>query len=106
MAQRYSEICDEHKGFIQEQKIFFVGTATADGRVNVSPKWMDSLRVVDKNRVLWLNLTGSGNETSALLCCSPYGDQFSGGISSPAGSVRFESRSAPSQAGCRSPAWS
>ena len=71
MAQRYSEISDEHKGFIEEQKIFFVGTATADGRVNVSPKGLDSLRVVDKNRILWLNLTGSGNETSAQVQENP-----------------------------------
>lgn len=71
MAQRYSEMSDDHRRFIQEQKIFFVATAAADGRVNVSPKGMDSLRVLDKNRVLWLNLTGSGNETSAQVQESP-----------------------------------
>ena len=65
MAQQYAEISDRLKQFILNQKIFFVGTATADGRVNVSPKGMDSLRVVNKNRVVWLNVTGSGNETAA-----------------------------------------
>ena len=65
MGQRYQEISERHKSFIEEQKVFFVGTAAMDGRVNVSPKGMDSLKVLDRNRVAWLNLTGSGNETSA-----------------------------------------
>lgn len=65
MAQRYSEISDRLKHFIEAQKMFFVGTASADSRVNISPKGMDSLRVLDQNRVAWLNVTGSGNETSA-----------------------------------------
>ncbi|WP_343069124.1 pyridoxamine 5'-phosphate oxidase family protein [Hymenobacter citatus] len=44
-----------------------MGTAAADGRVNISPKGQDTLRVLDANRVAWLNLTGSGNETAAHL---------------------------------------
>ncbi len=51
--------------FIEEQPMFFVATAAPKGRVNVSPKSMDSLRVVDERRVVWLNLSGSGNETAA-----------------------------------------
>ena len=71
MAQIYPALSDKHAQFIADQKIFFVGTATADSRVNVSPKGMDSLRIVDKNRVAWLNLTGSGNETSAHVQQNP-----------------------------------
>ena len=67
MGQRFPEISDKQKRFIENQKIFFVGTATADSRVNISPKGMDSLRVLSKNRVAWLNVTGSGNETSAHI---------------------------------------
>lgn len=67
MGKRYSEVSDKLKQFIEDQKIFFVGTATADSRVNISPKGMDSLRVLGKNRVVWLNVTGSGNETSAHI---------------------------------------
>jgi hypothetical protein len=67
MAQRFTEIKDSFRQFIEAQKIFFVATAAADGRVNVSPKGMDTLRVLDRNRVLWLNATGSGNETAAHL---------------------------------------
>lgn len=67
MGQRYTEISDKLSEFIGQQKMFFVGTATADSRVNISPKGMDSLRVLDKNRVVWLNVTGSGNETAAHI---------------------------------------
>jgi len=65
MGQRHTGLSDKLKTFIEEQKIFFVGTAAADGRVNISPKGMDSLKVSGSNRVVWLNVTGSGNETSA-----------------------------------------
>lgn len=65
MGQRYDCLNERLTSFIRAQKIFFVGTAPADGRVNVSPKGMDSFRVIDNNTVAWLNLTGSGNETAA-----------------------------------------
>ncbi len=71
MGKQYSEISEKLKAFIEAQKIFFVATAAQDGRVNLSPKGMDSLRVVDANRVIWLNHTGSGNETAAHLAESP-----------------------------------
>ncbi|NOY17152.1 MAG: pyridoxamine 5'-phosphate oxidase family protein [Gammaproteobacteria bacterium] len=67
MAKQYPGITDELSAFIADQKIFFVGTAAERGRVNISPKGMDSLRVINENRVVWLNLTGSGNETSAHI---------------------------------------
>ena len=53
--------------FIERQPMFFVATAAADGRVNVSPKGLDSLRVLGPNRIVWLSLSGSGNETAAHL---------------------------------------
>ncbi len=71
MAKKHPEITSRLKRFIEAQKLFFVGTAAAEGRVNVSPKGMDTLRVVGKDRVVWLNLTGSGNETSAHVQDSP-----------------------------------
>ena len=67
MGKQYSEISETLQGFIEAQKLFFVATAANDGRVNVSPKGMDSLRVLGSNRVAWLNVTGSGNETAAHL---------------------------------------
>lgn len=59
----------EHMGFIAKQKMFFVGSAplAANGHINVSPKGTDSFRVLTPNRVAYLDLVGSGNETSAHL---------------------------------------
>ena len=57
--------------FIQRQQMFFVATAAPDGRVNLSPKGMDTLRIISDTQILWLNLTGSGNETAAHLLESP-----------------------------------
>ena len=65
MSGFYSDISDAHKAFMEKQKIFFVATATADSTINLSPKGMDSLRVLDNNHIVWLNVTGSGNETAA-----------------------------------------
>lgn len=53
--------------FIQEQPLFFVATAAKEGRVNMSPKGLDSLRVLNEKKIVWINLTGSGNETAAHL---------------------------------------
>ena len=65
MAKQFESISEKHKTFIEEQKMFIVGTAAVEGRVNISPKGMDTLRVTGPNSVIWLNLTGSGNETAA-----------------------------------------
>ena len=62
-----TSISDALRTFIEKQHLFFVGTADVDGRVNVSPKGLDGLRVLGPNRVVWLNLTGSGNETAAHI---------------------------------------
>ena len=56
--------------FINAQPMFFVATAAPEGRVNVSPKGMDTLRVFDERRVVWLNLSGSGNETAAHVAAN------------------------------------
>lgn len=71
MAKRYADITLEMQAFIARQKIFFVATAEAEGRINLSPKGLDSLRVVDNKTVIWLNLTGSGNETAAHIRTRP-----------------------------------
>lgn len=67
MAQFYDSITPELERFIARQHMFFVATAAQDGRVNVSPKGLDSFRVLGPNRVAWLNGTGSGNETAAHI---------------------------------------
>jgi len=67
MARFYAELEHKHRDFIAAQKIFFTATAPATGRINLSPKGMDSLRVIDGHCVAYLDLTGSGNETAAHL---------------------------------------
>jgi hypothetical protein len=71
MGQQFSEISERLRTFIEAQHVFFVGTAARDGRVNISPKGLDSLRVRSPTRVVWLNGTGSGNETAAHLLDHP-----------------------------------
>ncbi|AVW91628.1 pyridoxamine 5'-phosphate oxidase family protein [Celeribacter baekdonensis] len=67
MSDQFPNISDEHRAFIEAQHMYFVGTAAPEGRVNVSPKGMDSLRVMGPNRIVWMNYTGSGNETAGHL---------------------------------------
>jgi hypothetical protein len=67
MARFYPALEDKQRDFIAAQKLFFTATGTADSRLNLSPKGMDSLRVIDAQRVAYLDLTGSGNETAAHL---------------------------------------
>ena len=62
----FDTISDELALFIREQPLFFVASApTSGGHVNLSPKGHDTLRVIDPRTVAYLDLTGSGNETSA-----------------------------------------
>jgi hypothetical protein len=67
MAKFYSDIDASLQNFIKEQKIFFTATAPQKGRINLSPKGIDTFRCIDNKTVAYLDLTGSGNETSAHL---------------------------------------
>ncbi|MFN3545276.1 MAG: pyridoxamine 5'-phosphate oxidase family protein [Thiobacillus sp.] len=67
MARFYPALEAKHRAFIAAQRIFFTATGTATSRINLSPKGMDSLRVLADTRVAYLDLTGSGNETAAHL---------------------------------------
>ena len=63
----HQELDETLQTFIKEQKMFFTGSAGVEGTVNVSPKGMDTFRIITPLRVMWLNLTGSGNETAAHI---------------------------------------
>lgn len=67
MAKFYSDLDASLQNFIKEQKIFFTATAPQKGRINLSPKGIDTFRCIDNKTVAYLDLTGSGNETSAHL---------------------------------------
>jgi hypothetical protein len=71
--------------FIEKQKLFFVATAGPEGRVNLSPKGLDSLKIINDHQIVWLSVSGSGNETAAhvlqdprmtLMFCAFEGDAF------------------------------
>jgi hypothetical protein len=59
------------KEFIEKQSLFFVATAGPEGRVNLSPKGLDSLKIINDRKIVWLSVTGSGNETAAHVLQNP-----------------------------------
>ena len=67
MAEFFETLDDKHIAMITAQPVFFVATAAAEGRVNLSPKGYDAFRVLSPTRVAYLDLGGSGNETHAHL---------------------------------------
>ena len=69
MGKLYSEIDDALQAFMARQHLYFVATAplSADGHVNLSPKGLDSLRILGPRQLAYLDLTGSGVETIAHL---------------------------------------
>jgi hypothetical protein len=67
MGAKHPALKPQHIDFIREQPVYFVSTAPDDGYINLSPKGLDSLHIIDETHLLWLNLTGSANETAAHL---------------------------------------
>lgn len=67
MAEFFDAITDEHRAFIARQAVFFVATVAEGTRINLSPKGMDSFRVLGERTVAYLDVGGSGNETNAHL---------------------------------------
>ena len=67
MAKQFTALSEKHLQFIRDQKIFFTASATGDSRVNVSPRSTNVFRIVNECCALYLDRTGSGNETAAHL---------------------------------------
>ena len=67
MADFFETLTDEHLAMIARQPVFFVATAAEGARINLSPKGYDCFRVLSPNRVAYLDVGGSGNETNAHL---------------------------------------
>jgi hypothetical protein len=67
MAKFFDSIQEQHQAFIEKQKMFFVASAplVANGHVNLSPKGIDSFKVLSASKVAYMDIIGSGNETSA-----------------------------------------
>ncbi len=72
MATSYDHITESQAQLIRESQVFFVASAAPDlspgpagqGPVNLSPKGGTPLHVIDRNRVAYLDYTGSGNQTA------------------------------------------
>ena len=102
----FTEIDAAIRTFIEAQKIFFVATSplSGEGHINLSPKGLDSFRILTPASVAYLDLTGSGAETIAhlrengritLMMCAFEGAPnilrlFGTGTTHPAGSARFD----------------
>ena len=67
MADYFDSLEEKHHKFIKKQKMFIVSTAPNEGRINVSPKGLDSFTIIDNNTVAYLDTIGSSNETAAHL---------------------------------------
>jgi hypothetical protein len=67
MAEFFETLNQDHMAMIARQSVYFVATAAGEGRINLSPKGLDTFRVLSPSRVAWLDLGGSGNETNAHL---------------------------------------
>ena len=67
MSDFTEALTEDHIAMISRQSMFFVATAAADARINLSPKGYDAFRVIAPGRVAYLDLGGSGNETNAHL---------------------------------------
>lgn len=70
MGTIYSSIPEALHSFIEDQQLFFVATSplSATGRVNLSPKgYRDCFKILDAQRIIYLDYTGSGAETIAHL---------------------------------------
>ena len=69
MGKLYEELTPNLVEFISEQKLFFVGTAPLgqEGHINISPKGMDCLKVLDSKTIAYLDVTGSGVETISQI---------------------------------------
>ncbi len=67
MAKQFSSLNTSLRDFIDRQRIFFVASATLDSRVNASPRETASLRILSDNSAIYLDRTGSGNETAVHM---------------------------------------
>ena len=69
MAKTYPSLSAELQSWIAQQPMYFLASAPlqADGHINLSPRGLDSLRILNGHELVILDLTGSGNETAAHL---------------------------------------
>ena len=117
MAQFFDHIPVQYQDFIRRQHVFFTASASADSRINLSPKGTDCMRVLGEKEVVYLDQTGSGNETAAhiradgrltIMFCAFEGSPlilrlYGQGRVLPRGSARYDSLLASAFAGQEPP---
>lgn len=67
MGKLFPRVDDDHRAFIARQRVFFAASAAPDARINLSPREAEAFRLLDDNAAVYLDRTGSGNETAAHL---------------------------------------
>ena len=70
MGKQYKALNENDIDFIKNQKLFYLASCSGK-EVNLSPKGYDSIRILDKLTLLFLDFPGSGNRT--------YRDAMAGG---------------------------
>ncbi|MBB3034517.1 pyridoxamine 5'-phosphate oxidase family protein [Alteriqipengyuania lutimaris] len=95
MADFTDTLTDKHIAMIAKQPVFFVATAAEDARINLSPKGYDAFRVLAPDRVAYLDLGGSGNETHAHLAADGRITLMFCNFEQPALILRFYGRGVP-----------
>lgn len=92
MAEFSETLSGKHIAFIERQAVFFTATAAESGRINLSPKGLDTFRVLSPGRVGYLDLGGSGNETHAHLAANGRITIMFCGFENPANILRIYGR--------------
>lgn len=95
MAEFFDRITDDHRAFVARQPVFFVATAAEGARINLSPKGMNSFRILGERTVAYLDVGGSGNETNAHLLADGRITVMFCAFESPALIMRFYGRGMP-----------
>ncbi|MBI4166308.1 MAG: pyridoxamine 5'-phosphate oxidase family protein [Acidobacteria bacterium] len=69
MGKQYNGIDASLRAFIVAQRVFFVATAPSgyEGHVNLSPKGLDTLRILGPRTIAYQDFVGSGIETISHL---------------------------------------
>jgi Pyridoxamine 5'-phosphate oxidase len=67
MGEQFPKLDAKHREFIGRQRVFFAASAAPNARINISPRGVEAFAVLDDKTVVYLDRTGSGNETAAHL---------------------------------------
>ncbi|MGB3722150.1 MAG: pyridoxamine 5'-phosphate oxidase family protein [Pacificimonas sp.] len=92
MADFTDTLTDKHIAFLEAQSLFFTATAAEGARINLSPKGLDTFRILSARQVAYLDLGGSGNETHAHLAADGRITVMFCGFDGPANILRIYGR--------------